>query len=208
MVLLLVKQNHAQHYFNNLVDYNTQNYEALSGVIQQKDSSYLAVGFSYDYNITGSNYYSVYCNKYGQKIHENFLSIPFKESQGMAIKKISDTTFIVCGLINDLAPDNSTRTNRDMFLLKVKNNGDTLWTKRYGLTIGTASSPDYEIANDVIKTSDNGFAMVGFSYPTGSYAQIYLVKTDSEGNFLWQKTYGGGIQTEPIQLQKHRIKVL
>jgi hypothetical protein len=40
----------------------------------------------------------------------------------------------------------------------------------------------------VIKTNDNGYALLGQYDSLGS--DIYVVKTDSGGNILWQKTYG------------------
>lgn len=184
----------SQRYFNELIDYNTQNNEAFSSVIQLKDSSFFSVGFSYDFfSGTGYHYYSTNINNLGQKIGEKYIVQPLLESQGMAVKKINDNTLIVCGGINDLDTNGGiTRTNRDMYLLKVNNSGDTLWTRRYSLGTGTKTNPDFEIANDIIISSDSGFVLVGLTSNTpGNNWQIYLVKVNSNGTLKWQKTFGG-----------------
>ncbi len=64
---------------------------------------------------------------------------------------------------------------------------DTLWTNNYGCWL-------HDYACDVRSTADGGFIMVGMSnsYVSGSiYLQVYLVKTNSDGDQLWYKTYGG-----------------
>jgi PKD repeat protein/ribosomal protein L40E len=59
----------------------------------------------------------------------------------------------------------------------------------WGATYGGAEN---EYAYSLIQTSDGGYAMAGYtsSYGAGG-ADFWLVKTDSSGNKLWDKTYGG-----------------
>jgi hypothetical protein len=56
-------------------------------------------------------------------------------------------------------------------------------------TYGGASTDQ---ASSVVQTSDGGYAIAGYtnSYGAGS-DDFWLVKTDSSGNKLWNKTYGG-----------------
>ncbi|MCP4633611.1 MAG: T9SS type A sorting domain-containing protein [candidate division Zixibacteria bacterium] len=63
--------------------------------------------------------------------------------------------------------------------------GDTLWTKHYGGGLN-------EEAYSVCVTSDSGFVILGHtsSYGAGSW-DIYLVKTDSSGDTIFTRTYGG-----------------
>jgi len=62
---------------------------------------------------------------------------------------------------------------------------DTLWTKMYG-----GDRDDY--AHDGQQTSDGGYIACGatLSYSWG-YCDIWLLKTDSLGDTLWARTYGG-----------------
>jgi hypothetical protein len=47
-------------------------------------------------------------------------------------------------------------------------------------------------ASVVIQTLDGGFALVGYTYSYGAGSRdMFLVKTDSNGNFSWMQTFGG-----------------
>jgi hypothetical protein len=73
----------------------------------------------------------------------------------------------------------------DFWLVKTSSNGNQQWNKTYGGTSG-----DY--LSSMVETSDGGFALAGrtWSYGAGEY-DVWLVKTDAEGNMEWNQTYGG-----------------
>jgi len=73
----------------------------------------------------------------------------------------------------------------DVYLIKTDLNGDTLWTKTYG-----GGNGDYCYA--VQQTTDGGYIVVGYTWSFGAvWTNVYLIKTDSVGDTLWAKTYGG-----------------
>ncbi len=73
----------------------------------------------------------------------------------------------------------------DVYLLRINASGDTFWTKTYG---GTANDDGHSL----LRTSDGGYIIAGStaSFGAGSY-DIYLIKTNSLGDTLWTRTYGG-----------------
>ncbi len=73
----------------------------------------------------------------------------------------------------------------DMFLLKIDSIGNVEWQELYG-------GFNLDFGQCIQITDDKGFILCGFtnSYGAGGY-DIYIVKTDSLGNFEWQQTYGG-----------------
>lgn len=82
--------------------------------------------------------------------------------------------------------ENNEFISNDYFLiLKLDMNGNILWQKIIG-----GDEADYP--RSVIETKDNSFIVVGYtdSYGEGE-TDIWLIKLDSNGNLLWQKTIGG-----------------
>ncbi|MCF8246651.1 MAG: T9SS type A sorting domain-containing protein [Saprospiraceae bacterium] len=72
----------------------------------------------------------------------------------------------------------------DVFLVKVSGNGSTLWQKSYG-------GSDWDFGNDLAITCDGGFIISGISDSDATDRDIYLVKTDWDGNMQWEQRFGG-----------------
>jgi len=73
-----------------------------------------------------------------------------------------------------------------VYLLKIDLSLDTIWTKTYGY-----DKQDY--GHDIIQTSDGGYIVAGRTYSTvyPESGQAWVIKTDSDGDSLWTKKYGG-----------------
>ena len=64
-------------------------------------------------------------------------------------------------------------------------NGALQWSRNIG-------GPSQDLAFSAELTSDGGYVIFGHTTSFGAgYADYYLVKTDSNGDTLWTKTYGG-----------------
>jgi len=97
---------------------------------------------------------------------------------GHAIQMTSDGGFIVFGGINLYG-------DWDMWLMKTDANGTMIWEKTFGER--TPQSP-----TAVIQTRDNGFLLGGWILPADLNKSILLIKTDSEGNLVWEKKIAAG----------------
>jgi len=65
--------------------------------------------------------------------------------------------------------------DQDIYLLKISENGEALWERRYG------GSRD-ESANKIKGTSD-GYVIVGYKYSSQTFSKdVYLLKVDKNGN--------------------------
>ncbi len=67
---------------------------------------------------------------------------------------------------------------------------DTLWTRTYG-------GANIDIGHDVKQTADGGFIVAGYTRSYGpSGRNVWLLKTDADGNMEWSEAYGGGNDDE------------
>jgi hypothetical protein len=73
----------------------------------------------------------------------------------------------------------------DFWLIKTDSQGNTQWTQTYG-------GPNDEFAHSIIKTTDQCYLIAGSTSSFGEgNKDLWLVKTDSLGNELWTRTFGG-----------------
>ena len=99
--------------------------------------------------------------------------------EGCSVQECAGGGFIIAGVTGAFGGD------YDVYLIRTNADGDTLWTKTYGET-----GDDWGCS--VQECAGGGFVIAGvtYSFGAGSY-DVYLIRTDSEGDTLWTKTCGG-----------------
>ncbi len=97
------------------------------------------------------------------------------------VRQTADGGFIVCGTTKSGEAGNLS----DVWLIKTDALGQAQWKKRFG---GSGTDEAYRLA----LAPDGGFLLVGYTDSQGSGAgDLLLIKTDVNGNQIWQKTLGG-----------------
>ena len=100
--------------------------------------------------------------------------------EGSSVQQTADGGFIIAGTTHSFGADSD-----DVYLIQTDSNGDTLWTRTYG-----GYYKDW--GNSVKQTNDSGFIITGMTQNIDSvYGDVFLIRTDSNGDTLWTKTYGG-----------------
>ena len=84
---------------------------------------------------------------------------------------------------------------RDVYLVKTDSLGNIVWERTYGSTVG-------DNGFSVQQTLDGGYVVVGWSGAGGGSEDVYLVKTDSLGNMLWEMLYGGSLEDRGFSVQQ------
>jgi hypothetical protein len=83
----------------------------------------------------------------------------------------------------------------DAYLLKVDPSGNRLWFKTFG-------GPHIDVSWEVQETSDGGYILCGSYEPYLYVDDCWLIKTDVDGNLLWENTYGGSANDVAYSVQQ------
>ncbi len=178
-LLVFINTSFAQITFVKTFKYSNYWYGEGKAVQQTSDGGYIITGdvdsiYSAIYLIkTDANGDTLWTRTFGGVVNESYV--------GYSVLQTNDSGYIIVGG----ATTNFVGGQSDVYLIKTNSNGDTLWTKSYG-SIGN----DYGYS--VKQTNDNGFIIAGVtdSFGAGGY-DVFLIKTNSIGDTLWTKTYGG-----------------
>lgn len=157
-------------------------YESFGNYVQQTiDSGYIATGGFGSNSI--SDFYLVKTNKTGDTLWTKTYKGLYTDSKcsGKSVLQTSDGGFIISG-----QESNNNQSIRYGWLIKVNSNGIMLWKKNY-------SGRNYAGFNSMALTGDGGYMMVGNTQAvtTGIDESLLLIRTDSIGDTLWTKYYGG-----------------
>jgi hypothetical protein len=122
------------------------------------------------------------------------------DDRAYSVVQTSDGGYALAGSTTSYSKT-GVNVGNDFLLIKTDSAGNQVWSKNYDWT--TIATRD-EIAYSVVQTNDGGYALLG-SADTAYYGYSYdfwLVKTDSTGNQIWNKTYGGTGYEVPSTLIK------
>ena len=130
-----------------------------------------------------------WCKTFGLDEDDEFTSITQRANGNFLISGATDNEDL-------FFTKNSLHSNQDYWLLEVDEDGLLLWERKYG-------GSDWEQALCHAEDEQGNIYLSGFSFSSdGDISQsygsedIWLVKTNSTGELLWQKNYGGSLQDQ------------
>jgi len=149
-------------------------------VQQTTDEGYIVTGYTESYGMGESDVYLIKTDSLGDTLWTKTY-VGGDQNYGRSVQQTADGGYIVAGDAIFYGAG-----GYDVYLIKTDSLGDTLWTKTYGGGEG-------DFGYSVQQTTDGGYIVAGYTWSYGvGESDVYLIKTDSLGDTLWTKTYGGG----------------
>lgn len=154
----------------------SKRYEQACGysVQQTTDGGYIVTGENSIYDVCLLKTDSI-----GNEVwYKTFGTVDHAE-RGRSVQQTRDRGYIITGY-----------KSGDVYLIKTDENGNEEWSNTFG---GTAVEASYSVQ----QTTDGGYVIVGQTNSFGRggfYDDVYLIKTNADGNEEWFKTFlGNGV---------------
>jgi hypothetical protein len=161
-------------------------------VQQTSDGGYIIAGFTYPFGAGSHDVYLIKTNASGDtQWTRTYGGTYLKKEEGWSVQQTSDGGYIIAGWTESFGAG-----MYDVYLIKTNASGDTLWTRTYGDT-------SMDAGRSVQQTSDGGYVITGWTHSFGAGGfDVYLIKTNSTGDTLWTRTYGGTNDDEGYSVQQ------
>ena len=145
---------------------------------QTQDGGFIITGYTLSYGAGHNDVYLIKTNSRGDIEWEN----PYgglSEDAGHTVFQTHDGGYFIAGMTRSYGNGDS-----DFYLLKTDSNGNIKWQKTYG-------GNNTDVALNAQQTTDGGYIIVGYSLSFGGGQDIYLIKTNENGDKQWSKVFGG-----------------
>ena len=149
-------------------------------VRQTSDGGYIIAGYTDSFGAGDYDVYLIKTDPNGDTSWTKTYGGPHDDC-GYSIQETLDSGYVVVGYTD--AESLGLYYNRDVYLLKINGEGDTIWTRRI-----YADTEFYDEGYSVQQTSDGGYIITGTSGPLST--GVYLVKTGANGDILWTQGFG------------------
>lgn len=173
------------------------NNDRAHAVVQADDGGFVMAGFSEsdDFDISNTkgsyDFWVLKINTQGDLVWErSFGGTGIEISQD--IVKTEDGNYVVTG--HTFSNDTNVSKNNgesDVWMIKIDDSGNLLWETTLG-------GSQFDAAENVSLAKDGGFIISGNSKSSDADVtenegenDIWVIKTDANGNLIWQDSYGG-----------------
>jgi hypothetical protein len=154
--------------------------DGIEAAFPTPDGGFILTGYSTSTGTNGSDdLYLVKTDAAGNELWSKFIGGPAQD-WGNMVQPTPDGGYIILGITYSFGAGGG-----DYYLVRTDASGNVMWSKTYG-------GANLDEGKNIRVTSDGGFIVTGDTDSFGAgNSDIYVIKTDANGDSLWTKTYGG-----------------
>ena len=148
-------------------------------LIQTTDGGYAVAGFTRSYGAGGADFWLIKLDRQGNKVWDKTFGGSAAD-EAYSLIQTTDGGYAVAGRTVSYGAGGG-----DFWLIRLDRQGNKVWDKTFG-------GSKYEWAYSLIQTTDGGYAVAGVTRSYGEGKEdFWVIKLDSRGNKVWDKTFGG-----------------
>jgi len=153
--------------------------ERANSIQQTSDGGYIIAGWTDSFGAGNLDVSVLKIDAIGNIVWQKTYGAVLDEG-AYSVQQTSDGGYIVAGWTESFGAGAS-----DVLILKLDSSGNIIWQRTYGST-------GYEAAHSIQQTTDGGYIVAGGTDSFGGpYEDIWVLKLNSIGDIIWQKTFGG-----------------
>jgi len=145
-------------------------------VIEASDGNYVVAGYTNSWSAGDTDIYVIKMDPDGNLIWEHTIGGTRGDEVGYCVREVPDSSYRIVGTTDEYG-------SNDILLAGIAADGSWTWEHPY-------DRPDYQSAHELAVTPDGYLLIVGSDFSTG--VDVYLMKTESNGDTLWTRTYDFG----------------
>jgi len=165
-------------------------YEEGWSVDQTEDGGYILTGETTSYGATASSVWLIKTDSSGNEQWNRTFGENEGFHKGWAVQQTTDNGYIIAA---EEWPTGSETS--DGMLIKIDSSGNEEWTRFF-------SGPYDDGCFDAKESNDGGYIVTGFTESYEGLWDLWLIKTDSDGNLTWARTFGGEDYEEGQSVQQ------
>lgn len=166
------------------------NDDSASSIQKTEDRGYIVSGYTSSYGAGKRDFFVIKLDSNLTRTWEKTFGGE-EQDECSTVQVCSDKGYLLAGSTNSFGAG-----GKDFWTIKLDEQGNKIWDKTFG-------GEGNDVALSAQQTEDEGYVVAGYTDSFGAgNNDFWIVKTDKQGNKIWDKTFGGIDYDQSFSIQE------